>query len=160
MQINLVIIVVILLMVGGAVKGWKRGMVKELSALIGLVGAFAAIAFFVSAIQNYQKKDNREMLIAILGFVIVILAYKVIDFIMTSLKLLANLPIVSGLNRLAGIAVGAGESVLLVWIAFLLITSFDIGGLRSYLLASVQENEGLKFLFNNNYVAVWIANWK
>lgn len=160
MQINLVVIVVVLLTVGGAVKGWKRGMVKELSALIGLIGAFAAIALFVSAVQNYQKKDNREMLIAILGFVIVILAYKVIDFIMTSLKLLANLPIISGLNRLAGIAVGVAESVLLVWIAFLLITSFDIAGLRSYLLASVQENEGLKFLFYNNYVAVWIANWK
>lgn len=160
MQINLIAIIVILLAIGGAVKGWKQGMVKELSSLIGLVGALAAIFLFLSAIQNYKEKDNREMLIAILGFVVVILAYKVIDFILTSLKLLANLPIISGLNHLAGVAVGIGESVLFVWIAFLMITAFDIAGLRSYLLTSVQENEGLKFLFYNNYVAVWIANWK
>ena len=159
MQINLITIVVILLVLGGAVKGWKHGMVKELSALIGLVGALAAIILFIAAIQNYMEKDNREMLLAALGFVVVVLAYKVIDFIMTSLKLLANLPVLSGLNRLAGIAVGAGESVLLVWIVFLLFTAFDIAGLRGYLMTSVQESECLQLLFYNNYVAVWIANW-
>ncbi|NLL78206.1 MAG: CvpA family protein [Clostridiales bacterium] len=157
MQINLILIIVIFLIVGGAVKGWKRGMVKELSSLIGLVGALAAIILFVSAIQNYREKDNRQMLIAALGFVIVVLAYKIIDFILTSLKLIANLPVISWLNHLAGIIVGAGESILLVWIVFLLITAFDIAGLRNYLFASVQENEWLFFLFYNNYVAAWIA---
>ncbi|MBO5292019.1 MAG: CvpA family protein [Lachnospiraceae bacterium] len=159
MQINLIMIIVILLIAGGAVKGWKKGMVKELSSLIGLIGALAAIMLFVSAVQNYQQKDNREMLIAILGFVIVILAYKVVDFILTSLKLLTHLPILGGLDHLAGIAIGAGEGLLLVWIAFLLITAFNIAGLRNYLLAGVQENEWLLLMFYNNYIAAWIAEW-
>lgn len=159
MQINLITVLVILLVLGGAIKGWKRGMVKELSSLVGLVGALAAILLFVSAIQNYMEKDNREMLLAVFCFVIVVLAYKVVDFIMTSLKLLANLPVINGLNRLAGIAVGVGESVVFVWIAFLLITAFDIAGIRAYLMASVQESEALQLLFYNNYVATWVADW-
>lgn len=158
MQINLVMIIVILLIGGGAIKGWKHGMVKELSGLISLVGALAAILLFVSAIQNYREKDNREMLIAALGFIIVVLAYKVIDFILVSLKLISHLPVINWLNRLAGVLVGAGESVLLIWIVFLFITAFDIAGLRGYLLSSVQQNEWLLFLFDNNYVAAWIAD--
>ena len=159
MQVNFVSVIAALMLLGGAIKGCKRGMVKELSSFISLVGALMAIALFAAAVQNYRTKDNTNMLIAILGFVIVVLAYKVIDFILTSLKLISNLPIVNWVDHLAGIAVGALESVLFIWIAFLLITAFDVFGLRIYLLSQVQDNVLLTYLFYNNYIASWIAGW-
>ncbi len=153
MLTNIIIVIVLLLVVGGAVKGWKHGMVRELSALIGLIGALTAIVLFLLALQNYWKKDHKEMLITVLGFIIVVLAYKVIDFVLASLKLISNLPVVSGLDKLLGIAVGAGEGILLIWILFLLITAFDIAGLRGPLLVGIQGNEWLQYLFNHNYLA-------
>lgn len=159
MQINLVLLFVALLMLGGAVKGWKRGMVKEISSLIGLIGGLAAAALFVAAVENYREKDNREMLVAVICFIIVVLAYKIIDFVLTSLKLLTHLPVISRIDRLAGIVIGAGEGILLVWIAFLLITAFDVFGLRGYLLSGIQENEYLMFIFYHNFIAELIARW-
>lgn len=159
MQINLTLILVALLLLGGAVKGWKRGMIKELSALIGLIGALAGVALFLSAAARYRAKDGRGLLAAVLCFLIVVLTYRIIDFIMASLKLLTHLPVLGWLDRLAGIAVGAGEGLLLVWILFLAVTAFDLFGLRGYLLSSVQENPYLLQLFGRNAIAELIARW-
>ena len=48
---NLVFFIVLLLLIGGGVKGYKRGMVEELNATIALILALAAIAMFVVAVS-------------------------------------------------------------------------------------------------------------
>lgn len=157
MQISVVTVIVALLLLGGAVKGFKNGLVKEVSSFIALSGALAAVVLFVLAAENYRTKDTREMIIAIICFIIVILAYKVIDFILTSLKLLSKLPVISWFDHVAGAAAGAGESVIITWIAFLIITAYNFGGLREYLLSSVSGDQMLGYLFRNNIIAQLIA---
>lgn len=157
MQISVVTVIVALLLLGGAVKGFKNGIVKEVSSFIALTGALAAVILFALAVENYRTKDTREMIIAVISFIVVILAYKVIDFIMTSLKLLSRLPVISWFDHLAGAAAGAGEGVLITWIAFLIITAYNFGGLRSYLFTCVGSDPLLEFLFRNNFIARLIA---
>lgn len=157
MQINIVLVIVALLLLGGAIKGFENGMIKELSTLIGLIGALAAGAAAVAAFRNYQLKNTMNVLIAVICLVIVLLAFKIIDFIMASLKMLSRIPLLHGVDKLLGIAAGIAEAVVIVWIAFLLITAFDIAGIRSVVLECIRENEFLSLLFYNNYIARGIA---
>lgn len=157
MQINIVLVIVALLLLGGAIKGFQNGMIKELSTLIGLIGALAAGAAAVAAFRNYQLKNTMNVLIAVICLFIVLLAFKIIDFIMVSLKMLSRIPLLHGVDKLLGIAAGIAEAVVIVWIAFLLITAFDIAGIRSVVLECIRENEFLSLLFYNNYIARGIA---
>lgn len=157
MQINIVLVIVALLLLGGAIKGFQNGMIKELSTLIGLIGALAAGAAAVAAFRNYQLKNTMNVLIAVICLFIVLLAFKIIDFIMASLKMLSRIPLLHGVDKLLGIAAGSAEAVVIVWIAFLLITAFDIVGIRSVVLECIRENEFLSLLFYNNYIARGIA---
>lgn len=157
MQINIVLVVVALLLLGGSIKGFQHGMVKELSTLIGLIGALAAGAIVVAALRNYQSKNTMNAVIAIMCLIVVLLAYKVIDFILTSLKMLSKIPIIHGADKLLGAVAGLGEAVIVVWIAFLLITAFDIAGIREPVLNNISENVFLTYLFYNNYIARGIA---
>lgn len=157
MQINIVLVIVALLLLGGAIKGFQNGMIKELSTLIGLIGALAVGAAAVAAFRNYQLKNTMNVLIAVICLFIVLLAFKIIDFIMASLKMLSRIPLLHGVDKLLGIAAGIAEAVVIVWIAFLLITAFDIAGIRSVVLECIRENEFLSLLFYNNYIARGIA---
>lgn len=157
MQINIVLVVVALLLLGGAIKGFQNGLVKELSTLIGLIGALAAGAAVVAALRNYQSKNTMNLIIAVICLVVILLAFKIIDFILTSLKLLSNIPLIRGVDKLLGIAAGLAEGIVVIWIAFLLISAFDIAGLRSVVLNLIGENDFLSFIFYNSYMARGIA---
>lgn len=153
MQINLVLIIVILLLLGGAIKGYQNGIVKEMSTLIGLIGALTAGLAIITALKNYQTQNTANTVIAVMCLIVIVLAYKIIDFVLASLKMLSKIPVISWINKLLGGAAGIGEGILIVWIAFLLITAFDIAGIRSFVLMSIKEDRFLSYLFYHNYLA-------
>lgn len=152
MQINLVLIIVILLLLGGAIKGYQNGIVKEVSTLIGLIGALAAGMAIITALKHYQTQNTVNVVIAVICLIVILLAYKIIDFVLASLKMLSKIPVISWINKLLGGAAGIGEGILIVWIAFLLLTAFDIAGIRSFVLTSIKEDRFLSYLFYHNYL--------
>lgn len=151
-EANIVLFIVQLLLLGGAIKGYKKGLVKELSSFIGLIMALMAVVFIVGAVQGYQQQNTRQMIVSGICFVVVILAYKIIDFILESLNLVSKLPLLGGVNKLAGIAAGAAEGVIIVWILFLILTTFNFWGLGEYITASIKGDQILGFLFYNKYI--------
>ena len=84
---------------------------------------------------------------------IAVLVYKIVDFVLSSLKVLSSLPVLKGIDKLLGFGVGAFEAVLIIWTAFLLIVAFDPGGVSAVVMEDVRENYLLTFLFQNNFLA-------
>ena len=150
---NLVFFVVLLLLLGGGVKGYKRGMIQELSSVISLALALTAIGMFLVAAQGYLNHETIRVVLGIVCMTIAVLVYKIVDFILSSLKMLSSLPVLKGVDKLFGFGVGAMEAVLIIWAAFLLIVAFDPAGISAAVMEDVRENYLLTFLFQNNLLA-------
>ncbi len=155
---NLVFFIVLLLLIGGGVKGYKRGMVEELNGTIALLLALAAISMFVVAVSGYMEHVTLRTILGIVCMTIAILVYRITDFILSSLKIISSIPVIRGVNKLLGFGVGVLEAVLLIWVVFIIIVAFAFGGVSSYILDSIKENELLVWLFQNNYLADVMAD--
>ena len=155
---NLVFFIVLLLLIGGGVKGYKRGMVEELNATIALILALAAISMFVVAVSGYMEHVTLRTILGIVCMTIAILVYRITDFILSSLKIISSIPVIRGVNKLLGFGVGVLEAVLLIWVVFIIIVAFAFGGMSTYILDSIKENELLVWLFQNNYLADVMAD--
>ncbi len=156
---NIVFFVVLLLLIGGGVKGYKRGMVEEVNTVVALVLALAAIAMFVVAAQGYMEHETLRTILGIVCMTVAILVYKIADVILSSLKLISSVPVLRGVNMLLGFGVGVLESVLLIWAIFIVIVAFEFGGISNYILTQMRENALLTWLFKNNYLADMMAGW-
>ena len=150
---NVVFFVVLLLLLGGGIKGYKHGMIQELSSVISLVLALTAIGMFLVAAQGYLNHETIRIVLGIVCMTIAVLVYKIVDFILSSLKVISSLPVFKGVDKLLGFGVGAMEAVLIIWTAFLLIVAFDPAGISTVVMEDVRENYLLTFLFRNNLLA-------
>lgn len=150
---NVVFFVVLLLLLGGGIKGYKHGMIQELSSVISLVLALTAIGMFLVAAQGYLNHETIRIVLGIVCMTIAVLVYKIVDFILSSLKVISSLLVFKGVDKLLGFGVGAMEAVLIIWTAFLLIVAFDPAGISTVVIEDVRENYLLTFLFRNNLLA-------
>ncbi len=156
---NIVFFIVLMLMVGGGMKGYGRGMVEELNKVIALILALVAIGMFVVAATGYMEHQTLRTILGIVCMTVAILIYRITDFILSSLKLISSIPVLRGVNRLLGLGVGVLEAVLLIWAVFIVTVAFEFGGISSYILESIRENRLLTWLFQNNYLADLISGW-
>ena len=150
---NVVFFAVLLLLLGGGIKGYKHGMIQELSSVISLVLALTVIGMFLVAAQGYLNHETIRIVLGIVCMTIAVLVYKIVDFILSSLKMISSLPVLKGVDKLLGFGIGAMEAVLIIWTAFLLIVAFDPAGISAVIMEDVRENYLLTFLFRNNLLA-------
>lgn len=147
-----------MLFIGGGIKGFRHGMVEELNKAVALILALAAIAMFVVAAKSYMEHETLRTILGIVCMTIAILVYKIVDFILSSLKIISLIPVIRGVNKLLGFGVGVAESVILIWAVFIVIVAFEFGGASRYILENIKENTLLTFLFSNNYLANLVAD--
>jgi len=81
----------------------------------------------------------------ILGIIIAIMISALLGFI-------ANFPIIGFANRILGLAAGAVNGLLVVWIAFYLVAVLCATELGSTIITQIYANEMLLYLYENNIV--------
>ena len=155
---NIIFLIVLMLFIGGGIKGFRHGMVEELNKAVALILALAAIAMFVVAAKSYMEHETLRTILGNVCMTIAILVYKIVDFILSSLKIISLIPVIRGVNKLLGFGVGVAESVILIWAVFIVIVAFEFGGASRYILENIKENTLLTFLFSNNYLANLVAD--
>ena len=155
---NIIFLIVLMLFIGGGLTGFRHGMVEELNKAVALILALAAIAMFVVAAKSYMEHETLRTILGIVCMTIAILVYKIVDFILSSLKIISLIPVIRGVNKLLGFGVGVAESVILIWAVFIVIVAFEFGGASRYILENIKENTLLTFLFSNNYLANLVAD--
>ena len=80
----------------------------------------------------------------------ILLTFLLIQLLVRWLDLLARLPIISGLNKIAGALLGLAHGLLLLWVACLLLDLFSATPLGSALMEQVEESSWLTFLYQYN----------
>lgn len=108
---------------------------------------FLAVDTFSEYIADYLA----VMITNGVGFMIsFLLATMGIRMIAHALDLMARLPVLRGINRLAGIVIGCLRGVIIVWIIFLAMTIFCNTPLGEECLGLIQQDPFLTALYDNN----------
>lgn len=87
---------------------------------------------------------------AISSVILFLLTFIAIQLLVRWLDLIARLPIIHGLNQIAGALMGLAHGLLLLWVAFILLDLCSATPLGSQLMDQVQSSKWLSLLYNYN----------
>lgn len=87
---------------------------------------------------------------AAVSVVMFILTFILIQLLVRWLDLIARLPIISGLNKIAGALLGLAHGLLLLWVGCLLLDLFSATPQGNALMEQVEASGWLSFLYHYN----------
>ena len=109
-------------------------------------------------LEAYICDTLTDIVINAIGFIatflVVAAGLAVLCFV---LNIISKLPVLHQINTLAGVAAGALEGLVLVWILFIVITMFGTTEFGSETLALISENKILSFLYDSNVLSGFIT---
>ena len=109
---------------------------------------------------DYITKSISRLIISLVVSVCIFAVVSlVIRLILYALDVVPVLPVIGTVNRLAGALFGTVAALLVIWLAFMLITVFCTAESGMKLMTMINENEFLSFLYNNNYVMKMVTGF-
>lgn len=112
----------------------------------------------VQEFAEYVSTYLADMLIqAVCSAVLFIAAFLLIHILIKWLDLVSRLPIISGLNHIAGAVVGLTQGLLLLWIGGLLVSLFSTSPVGQMLEAQIYESTWLLFLYRYNLINILLG---
>ena len=111
----------------------------------------------LNALEKYICELLTNIILNALGFFITfILAAVGIAVLCFVLDLLSKLPVLHQINTVAGIAVGALEGLVILWIVFIVITMLGSTGFGQTCMTMISESKILSFLYNSNILSKFL----
>lgn len=111
--------------------------------------ASLAVGQFSDYIAGYLAKWIVNAISYVAAFILINIALRVAFM---ALDIVSKLPIINGINKLAGMVVGLVEGVLVMWVIFITLTIFINTPYGQSGFAMINESQILTFLYNNNYL--------
>lgn len=116
--------------------------------------------FAQEVVEKLTKAYAAHLAVRTFVFVGVYLVASLILFVTEKfLCLIAKLPVLNSLNRLAGGGLGAIKALLVVWLFFMVLTIFLEHEIAKQGLRQIGENTFLRILYDNNMIVKLIANF-
>lgn len=98
------------------------------------------------------KGIARVVINSIAAIVIFLAASLIIRIFIYIFDVITMLPIIGGVNRIAGAAFGIILALVAVWILFLIVTLMYTTTMGKEMFEMIQENPFLSFLYKHNYI--------
>lgn len=107
----------------------------------------------VSGFHEYVGAYLANVIVNAVAYLLTFLiVWTVIRVVLVACDVVTKLPVLHGVNKLAGGALGIAEAVILVWIAFLLVTIFCNGEVGQMIFELINENAFLSLLYSQNVI--------
>lgn len=108
----------------------------------------------VDAFAGYIGNYLAHLMLNFIGFVVLfLLVYVGLRLLAGALDLVARLPILSGMNQLAGAVLGGVHGLIYVWIFFLILTIFSRSALAGKLMPQIRSSVWLSYLYRYNLIS-------
>lgn len=117
-------LIIIAALILGAVEGYKKGFVKGISHLISIICTIFTMKIILIIVRSVGSGNVKSGIINIALLVVFGAIYGIIRKIVASMKAIANLPIISFVDRLLGIIIGVAWAVFFIFFAFGFISGF------------------------------------
>ncbi len=155
---NLLVVFLLLVLAWKVYEGYHKGMVREIISFVSLIVLCIMAVLLASALQSYTEKEFVGVAVSVLLLVVILIAHHLLGLVFFSAKLISKLPIIHGLDKLLGIAVGVMETVILLWTAYTFLMTFETGMLGQMVFAYTQDTPILLMLYRCNLLADWISS--
>ncbi len=152
MSINILFIIVVGSLATGAVWGWKRGFLEGVIRIISCILGIFVLVVAAKGVGSFIQGSIVSVMVAILLLMAIRLIHKLIKFLFDTFKLVRAIPIGKLADKLVGAALGTVEAVFVIWLAYLLIGSFDLFGLREWVLKQTTQSKLLTMIYSSNYL--------
>lgn len=108
------------------------------------------VEVFTDYIGNYLA----NIILNIIGFLILFaVVYFAIYLVMRWLDLMAKLPILSGLNKIAGAILGTVQGLFYLWISCLVVAAFPGAAWTAAVMQQIEASAWLSILYHYNLVS-------
>ena len=152
MDINILFIIVIAILGIGVIWGWKRGFLESVIRIISCILGILVLIVVAKGIGSFMQKSYVQVVMAFALLAAIRLIHKIMRFLTDSFKLVRAIPLGKLADKFAGAALGLAESVLIVWLGFLLLGVFDTLGLNAWVLEQVEQSRFLTIMYHSNYL--------
>lgn len=116
---------------------------------------YLAVSTFTEYISDSLAVMAVNGISFLISFVLSVAVIKLLGFI---LNVLTKLPVINGINKIAGAAVGGIKCIIFIWIAFLVLTLLCNTTLGQQGMALIQQDAFLNFLYSQNvFVKVFMS---
>lgn len=111
------------------------------------------VEFFRDYVGGYLADTVLKAAVFVVMFLLVYLALKIV---VIWLDLIAKLPIISGINKIAGAILGGAEAMIFIWILCIVLTVFSWTELGNAALAQVDASPWLSWIYDHNMLANFV----
>lgn len=149
---NVTLIGFIILMLVMVSRGFKKGMVKEITGLISLAVTLFVVSLIIMLYTSFHAEETENMLVTVIILVVVSLIYSLVKIFLKSAKLLSKLPVIKLLDRFLGIFVGAAKGMIILWIIYILNEGNLFGPLTEQIVKDTMNSDILMKIYEYNYL--------
>ncbi len=111
----------------------------------------------VDRFTKYVARYLANSVINIIGFLFLfVLVFAGLKIVTVWLDLVARLPLLSGMNKVAGAVLGGAEGLFFLWIAGLFVTAFAGTEGGRALIHQIESSPWLSFLYNHNLLSGFV----
>ena len=108
----------------------------------------------VDRFTDYLVSYIMEMIVSAISYVVVFLAvFILLHLLMRWLDLMARLPILSGINQIAGAVLGLSQALIFIWLASVVLMIFATTSWGKAVFDQIEASAFLTFLYRNNLLA-------
>lgn len=112
----------------------------------------------VSAFEEYISSALAEFIVTAIAYVITFLVVWIGIFILSKLlESIVRLPILNGINRFSGAAIGFLKGMIVLWILCLVVTATASTQTGQNILKMIDESQILSAIYNHNYLMRWVT---
>ena len=115
------------------------------------------VTTFSEYIGSYLARLIADIVSFLLTLIVVTI---VVRTILCTVGFIGKLPVIGGLNRIAGGILGIGTGLIVVWVLFIIITLMYDSEIGRQCFASIAENEFLTYLYDNNILMYYITKFR
>ena len=117
-------------------------------------------ALGVENFMDYTGAYVAKVIADIIAFLVTFLIVSVVVRIaISALGIIDKLPLIGGVNRLAGSVIGVGIGIVIVWILFIVVTLLYDTDLGRMCFENIETNPILKTMYDNNLLMKYIVKF-
>ena len=111
---------------------------------------YLAAQSFIEYISGYLATIAVNGISFFLSFLLVTVSIRMVTY---ALNLIARLPVIHGVNKIAGGLLGGGKAILFIWVSMLVLTIFCETSVGKAGFEMIEKDNMLRALYKNNILA-------
>lgn len=115
----------------------------------------------VTNFGEYLVKYFAKLFINVISFLLTFLLVTIaVRTVIYMLGLISDLPVIGGINRLAGGAVGLAKALIIVWVVFVIITLMYDSKLGMTCIQCIEDSEFLSYIYDHNLLMKFMVKFR